>query len=290
MKPKIRVCVPVANNGVIATKTRDSLKRLKEHQGFDVCIDYVYGSDISGNRNAGVNDATSNEIKQFGFDFDYYLAVDSDIEFECWHLVQLLQHKKHIVGGAYKYHVDRSKIVAGNYNAHGIVSVDSFLGCNDTGLTQVKWIGMGFTLIAREVFEKVNYPWFHTKVVYYGDKMQYACIVGEDVGFCQNAVNNGFEIYCDCDCKINHLESIGEQMDIQAVKAEHAKISVEYQKATTQLQEAQSKLQTLSKQIEALTLYCVDLKGQITFADKLLKQEDNNGSTPIPEDGLVINQ
>jgi hypothetical protein len=71
----------------------------------------------------------------------------------------------------------------------------------------VQWIGMGFTLIKRDVFRKMRFPWWReafTESICKEDGKLHAYYLGDDIGFCLNAQEAGYDIYCDCDTVVKH--------------------------------------------------------------------------------------
>ncbi len=205
--PKIRVCVPYPNHGAISSETQNSLTLLKKCPDFFVEILEIQGSSISVLRNIGVNKGCSEKIKQELGDFDYYLSVDADIAFTPEHLSQLMKHDLDIVGAAYQYRAQTDLIVAGLFDScEGDVRNEYFLPIHASGLKEVDWIGAGFTLIKKRVFETMDYPWYREQIVEYEERDEKcAKWVGEDVGFCLGARKQGFKVFCDCDCRVRHL-------------------------------------------------------------------------------------
>ena len=67
----------------------------------------------------------------------------------------------------------------------------------------VDYTGFGWTLIKKGVFENLEYPWFAPKMqVFESGKVQDMC--GEDVSFCLDAKEEGFEIWCDPRIRVGH--------------------------------------------------------------------------------------
>jgi hypothetical protein len=205
--PRIRVCVPYPNHGVIAPETLHSLALLKACPDFFVEVMEIQGSSISVLRNIGINKGSSERKRQVIEGFDYYLSVDADIVFTPEHLKQLIKQDLDIVGAAYQYRVSPDLIVAGFFDScEGDVRVENFLSLHVSGLKEVDWIGAGFTLIRKHVLDSIEYPWYRELIVEFEDRGELcARWVGEDVGFCMAARKNGFKIYCDCDCRVRHL-------------------------------------------------------------------------------------
>ena len=67
----------------------------------------------------------------------------------------------------------------------------------------VDYTGFGWLLIANGVFEQLEYPWFAPKMqVFESGEVQDMC--GEDVSFCLDAKEKGFEIWCDPRIRVGH--------------------------------------------------------------------------------------
>ena len=67
----------------------------------------------------------------------------------------------------------------------------------------VDYTGFGWVLIKKGVFENLEYPWFAPKMqVFESGSVQDMC--GEDVSFCLDAKEAGFEIWCDPRIRVGH--------------------------------------------------------------------------------------
>ncbi len=67
----------------------------------------------------------------------------------------------------------------------------------------VDYTGFGWVLIKKGVFENLEYPWFAPKMqVFESGAVQDMC--GEDVSFCLDAKEKGFEIWCDPRIRVGH--------------------------------------------------------------------------------------
>ena len=72
----------------------------------------------------------------------------------------------------------------------------------------VDYAGFGWLLIKHGVFEdeKIKYPWFAPKMqVFESGEVQDMC--GEDVSFCLDAIEAGYEIWCDPNIRVGHEKS-----------------------------------------------------------------------------------
>jgi hypothetical protein len=260
-KIKIRVCVPYPHHGIIKAETKKALEALRASSGgLDVDIMEIRGGIIAHSRNAGVNGGKSNAVRQDGFDSDYYLSVDADIAFTTDHIWRLICHNKDIVGAAYVRRGDEHSIVAG---ACG-VGENNFLPDTATGLQKVDWVGAGFTLINRHVFEATPFPWYQEKAIPYTDTdgVSRVWCVGEDIGFCLNAAEAGFEMYCDCDCRVEHLTSPQED----ALRVRQDELRGELKKTEASIQEQ--------------TLLAHRQYGAILLLDELIDSEAHHNRLP----------
>ena len=144
--------------------------------------------------------------------YDYQLWIDSDIVFKTEQLLQLVLMDKDIAAGWYMTEDGQTTSVAhwldeDNFRNNGGVMN------HETGETMSKrkkpftvdYTGFGWVLIKNGVWEheEMKYPWFAPKmqVVESGD-VQDMC--GEDVSFCLDALEAGFEIWCDPRIRVGH--------------------------------------------------------------------------------------
>lgn len=124
----------------------------------------------------------------------HMLFIDDDVLVPPFGLKRLLSHDVPIVGGLYYQRTPpHLPVVYKHVEGTQWVPVTEFCA----GLQEVDAIGFGFTLIKREVFEKMERPWFE-----FSDRM------GEDMWFCQNAKKLGYTILVDADVKCRHLATL----------------------------------------------------------------------------------
>ena len=175
-------------------------------------------------------------------EYDYQLWIDSDIVFNTekfWQLLDLAlpaeavetEEQKDEEGKVtgYVQKVDTSKerqIAAGWYATEDgrTTSVAHWLEEDDfrtnggvmnhemvEGISKrkkpftVDYTGFGWVLIKKGVFEHedIKYPWFAPKMqVFESGAVQDMC--GEDVSFCLDAMDAGFEIWCDPRIRVGH--------------------------------------------------------------------------------------
>ena len=152
-------------------------------------------------------------------EYDYQLWIDSDIVFNTekfWQLCDMAipaeGEEKEIVAGWYSTEDGRTTSVAhwldeDDFRASGGVMnhemVDGISKRNKP--FTVDYTGFGWVLIKKGVFEdeKMTYPWFAPKMqVFESGAVQDMC--GEDVSFCLDAIEAGYEIWCDPRIRVGH--------------------------------------------------------------------------------------
>ena len=145
-------------------------------------------------------------------DYDYQLWIDSDIVFNTEKFWQLVLMDKPIAAGWYLTEDGRTSSVAhwleedDFKNNGGVMNHET----NDTMAKRrkpftVDYTGFGWVLIKHGVFEdpKMEYPWFAPKMQRFNSgEVQDMC--GEDVSFCLDAIEVGYEIWCDPRIRVGH--------------------------------------------------------------------------------------
>jgi hypothetical protein len=157
--------------------------------------------------------------------YDYQLWIDSDIVFDTnkfWQLCDLALSEdgteRAITAGWYSTEDGRTTSVAhwldeNDFRNNGGVMnhemVDSIQ--NRKKPFTVDYTGFGWVMIQKGVFEdfddegnkKMKYPWFAPKMqVFESGAVQGMC--GEDVSFCLDAIEAGYEIWCDPRIRVGH--------------------------------------------------------------------------------------
>ena len=152
-------------------------------------------------------------------EYDYQLWIDSDIVFNSEKFFQLIldanpegKEEKHIVAGWYCTEDGRTTSVAhwleeDDFRSNGGVmnheTIES-ISKRKKPFT-VDYTGFGWLLIRKGVFEHegLPYPWFAPKMqVFESGEVQDMC--GEDVSFCLDAKEAGFDIWCDPRIRVGH--------------------------------------------------------------------------------------
>lgn len=140
-------------------------------------------------------------------DADYLLSIDSDMVFTPKHYELLLEGAQNmdgesIVSGIYPK--EDGTLTAQKEN-EGIMSAVS---PNEVANSKGRWfevdgIGMGFCLIPRKVFEKLEAPYYSNYT-----KNDAGQILADDTSFCWKARKEGTTIWIDKKVQVGHLKSV----------------------------------------------------------------------------------
>ena len=131
---------------------------------------------------------------------DYLLWLDSDMRFPRETIGHLMLRDKPIVAANYATRRMPVKPVAMMDNDGEIGRV--YTAPDSEGLQPVDYIGMGVMMVKREVFEKLEAPWFAIPYSTIGQHY-----IGEDVFFCRKAREAGYEVLVDHDLshQVKHI-------------------------------------------------------------------------------------
>jgi GT2 family glycosyltransferase len=144
-------------------------------------------------------------------DYDFIMWIDSDILFTPAQFQRLLAYDKDIVSGVYA--MEGGKLVATvkewdeeTFKKQGyfdFMTVDEVKGKKD--LIEVAYTGMGFMLVKKGVFEKLEYPWFKPIEKQIGDMVDFTM---EDVAFCLRIQEKGIHVLIDPQIRVGHEKSM----------------------------------------------------------------------------------
>lgn len=179
---KIAICVPARDVVHVGfAKCLANLTASLSKDNIDYELLFNLGSVIPQQRNTLVDHAL--EIGS-----THILWLDSDMHFPHQTVQKFLTHNKDIVAATYSTRIKPQRSVAFLDSNN----LDSRLTAK-TGLHQVFAVGMGCMLVSRRVFENIPKPWFQ---YLWNEDTQDLC--GEDIYFCKQANDTGFEIWIDC--------------------------------------------------------------------------------------------
>ena len=206
----IKVCTPYYET--IAPETIASVDALIA-TGLKCVWQKKWGVYIGQARNELVGGSSAKIWQKLPDDYTHYLFLDADIAFKPEDVLKLLRDDKDVISGAYPRRGEPSVAVAGwwwrkDKLRRGICG--DFVKMADEGVKKIDYAGGGLLLVKKEVFEKIEYPWFRHQLIRLDEGLDVEAIeAGEDMGFCMLCEDAGIDIWCDCDVKVEHLETVG---------------------------------------------------------------------------------
>jgi len=136
-------------------------------------------------------------------DYDYIMWIDSDQVFEPNDFFKLLEHDKDIVSGLYlkKPQGDTLNDIPIEFACFNEDGERLYTNEVNGELRKVWSNGMGWMLVKKGVFEKIEYPWFGPIITGLG-------FHGEDVSFQLRAKDVGFDSYVDTSIVVGHEKGV----------------------------------------------------------------------------------
>lgn len=158
-----------------------------------------------------------------GNDYDVWVTIDSDIIFNVEQFIELIDStEKHpVVAGMYRMSdLVHYAIVKdwdfeyfkknGTFEFLTPEKVEEWKKETELKFMPVHYTGMGFFACRKEVLDKLKYPYFdgplHEIEGENGVKLR--DISSEDVNFCKNILNEGFDIVVNTDIRVGHLKPL----------------------------------------------------------------------------------
>lgn len=138
---------------------------------------------------------------------DRLVFLDSDITFKTGDLVKLAKRPQEVVGGAYRYKMEKEDYPVGWLDKE-------WLQANDNGLLEVASLPGGFLAISRSVFEKLKGAHPDRGIEHFGKQMH--CyfqmpflegrLYGEDAMFCREWRAAGGKVFLDPELTLTHWD------------------------------------------------------------------------------------
>lgn len=221
---KIVFCLPGASfSREFVTNWTNAMVELSK-SGFQVQAAFSYDANVFYVRNRILCGNAVRGVGQIPFDgqvdYDYLFWVDSDVLFSPDDVRRLLSHEKDIVSGCY--------IMSDNNHYPIVLDMDneyflkhghyefldrSSLAALQGRLTPVAYVGFGFICIKKGVFEKLGYPFFRPNRLTFGtenrpEDEQIVEYASEDVSWCMNVRELGFDVWVDPTVLVGHQKLI----------------------------------------------------------------------------------
>lgn len=158
---------------------------------------FQIGGYVDLNRNKIIDTALKNKASHVMF-------IDADMTFPEDGILKLLNQKKPIIGGNYNVRLDPySKSGTGPVTKMKVDNEVVSMLAKDfpTEPFQCYAIATGFMLIDLSILKKMDKPYFRAWID--ANENHYT----EDVQFCHDANEAGFEVWCDPTIKIGHIGS-----------------------------------------------------------------------------------
>ena len=176
-------------------------------QRYSCNIYYARTNCLGGNLSLGKNQKPFNQE----IDYDYIMWIDSDIIFNFKQFIRLLNYKKDICSGLYLMQGGRNFACVKNWDEEFFSKNGhfQFLSPRDIqdekSLLKVNYVGMGWMLVKKGVFESLEYPWFEPIRKQIGDTIEFTM---EDVAFCHKAIEKGYDIFVDPKVIVGHEKTV----------------------------------------------------------------------------------
>lgn len=188
----IAICTPTRES-FLAGFTYDLVNLIKAYP--DSVFSYSTGTYLSNLRTLLSRTAVEKGCS-------HVLFIDSDMRFPPDTIKRLLEDNKDIVG---------ANCASRTYQGVTTRLGGEFVDSRGPGqkVQEVDSIGFGVTMIKREVFEKLDEPWF--AMPWAMDEKKH---VGEDVYFCKMAQEAGFSVWVDHPLSLEVKHTISEERGI----------------------------------------------------------------------------
>lgn len=205
MNPGIYIGIPTYD-GKLDWRTAAGLIEVARFCGekhLSICVDVVPGDAFIGK-------ARDTLVHRFlkHTDWEDFIFVDADVGFNLEGIKALMRCQEDIVGGLYRVKSDKVQFP-------GLMWEPVRANERDQNLVKMQYLPTGFMRIKRRVFEKMQEKWPDN--YYYcgaakGDKMHEFFphgrtehhFHGEDIKFCMNAIECGFDIWAVQDIDMAH--------------------------------------------------------------------------------------
>ena len=131
------------------------------------------------------------------------IFIDDDMVWNPEDLIKIMKSEKDIISGFAKI---GSFHEGDNHKLNAIINKQNLTTKeikNKKELIELDAVGFAFIAINFEVFKKIKYPWFQS-FDFFDEENKKIGFIGEDVSFCNKAVDAGYKIYGDPTIKIGH--------------------------------------------------------------------------------------
>jgi hypothetical protein len=191
-------------------------------RGYNVTVSNEFSSFVPFSRmkTLGLDVLRGSEQKPFGgtLEYDVWLTIDSDIVFTPEQVIELIEDTKKypVISGLYRmqdmkhyacvkeWDTDYFK-KTGTFQFMSVEEID-----NEEKYIPVSYNGMGFFACRKGVIEKMRYPYFSYPLIEIegedGKVLRDLC--SEDVAFCKNLSDAGFDIMVNTSLRLGHEKTL----------------------------------------------------------------------------------
>ena len=197
------------------TKTVMTLNK----KGYEIVVTNEYSSYVTYSRmkTLGLDVLRGADQVPFGgtLNYDVWLTIDSDILFTPEQVIELIEDTKKypVVSGLYRMQDRVHFATVQEWDVEYFKRYGSFEFMRDLPTDKyvpVAYNGMGFFACRRGVIEKLKYPYFSYPLVEIeaedGKILRDTC--SEDVSFCKNLTDAGFEIMVNTGLHVGHEKTL----------------------------------------------------------------------------------
>ena len=191
-------------------------------EGYDFAVINEFSSFVTFSRmkTLGLDVLRGTDQKPFGGkeEYDVWLTIDSDIVFTPEQVIELLEDTKKypVVSGLYRMQDMKHYACVKEWDLDYFKKNGSFQFMKvgepekEDKYTSVAYNGMGFFACRKEVLEKLTYPYFSYPLIEIeaedGKILRDMC--SEDVAFCKNVIDAGFDIVVNTDLIVGHEKTL----------------------------------------------------------------------------------
>ncbi|MBT5122728.1 MAG: hypothetical protein HOM38_08390 [Euryarchaeota archaeon] len=197
------------------TKTVMTLNK----KGYEIVVTNEYSSYVTYSRmkTLGLDVLRGADQVPFGgtLNYDVWLTIDSDILFTPEQVIELIEDTKKypVVSGLYRMQDRVHFATVQEWDVEYFKRYGSFEFMRDLPADKyvpVAYSGMGFFACRKGVIEKLKYPYFSYPLVEIeaedGKILRDTC--SEDVSFCKNLTDAGFEIMVNTGLHVGHEKTL----------------------------------------------------------------------------------
>ena len=193
----------------------ETVQTLKS-KNYNVMITNEYSSYVTFSRmkTLGLDVRRGPDQKPFGgkVDYDVWVTIDSDIRFTPEQIIELIEdtNKYPVVSGLYRMEDLKHYACVKEWDTKYFKTNGSFEFMKSDEDIKDKYIsvaynGMGFFACRKGVIEKLKYPYFSYPLIEI-DGLRDTC--SEDVSFCKNLTDAGFEITVNTTLRVGHEKTL----------------------------------------------------------------------------------